>query len=132
MAAIFQPHPELVPVVEPPRRPDLRMVHGGRSPAARRATYRRRRVVVGVLALFVAVAAVAVGRGGLASLAPAAPSAPAAPIGASAVVVRPGDTLWSIARRLHPNGDVRGVVDQLAAAHGQGPLRVGERLPIAS
>ena len=33
-------------------------------------------------------------------------------------VVRQGDTLWSIARRVSPNGDPRPLVDALAAANG--------------
>jgi LysM repeat protein len=33
-------------------------------------------------------------------------------------VVRPGDTLWSIAVRVSPGSDPRGVVDQLAGANG--------------
>ena len=33
-------------------------------------------------------------------------------------LVQPGDTLWSIARRLQPEGDVRALVHQLMAANG--------------
>ncbi len=33
-------------------------------------------------------------------------------------VVRPGDTLWSIAVRVSPGSDPRGVVDQIARANG--------------
>ena len=47
-------------------------------------------------------------------------------------VVRPGDTLWSIARSLRPTGDVRGLVDRLDADRGGRPLRVGERILIPS
>ena len=35
----------------------------------------------------------------------------------TAYVVRPGDTLWSIARRVSPKGDPRPIVDALAAAN---------------
>jgi hypothetical protein len=43
-------------------------------------------------------------------------------------IVQPGDTLWAIARRLDPNGDVRPLVDALSRqVHGQ-PLQVGEQL----
>jgi nucleoid-associated protein YgaU len=38
--------------------------------------------------------------------------------GQSSVVVEPGDTLWSIARALAPQEDVRGVVDALAELNG--------------
>jgi nucleoid-associated protein YgaU len=36
----------------------------------------------------------------------------------TAYVVRQGDTLWSIARRVSPNDDPRPVVDALAATNG--------------
>jgi hypothetical protein len=45
-------------------------------------------------------------------------------------VVHPGDTLWSIARRLQPHGDVRPLVDELVARNGGSELTVGQRLPI--
>src|SRR5262245_42602808 len=36
------------------------------------------------------------------------------------VIVQPGDTLWSIARRVQPSGDVRPLVDKLdAQRHGR-------------
>jgi Tfp pilus assembly protein FimV len=43
-------------------------------------------------------------------------------------VVQSGDTLWSIARRLHPGEDPRSVVDQLATQVPGGVLRAGDRL----
>ncbi len=46
------------------------------------------------------------------------------------VVVRQGDTLWSIARRLHPSGDVRALVDQLARRAGGSSLTVGQRIDV--
>jgi len=46
-------------------------------------------------------------------------------------VVQPGDTLWSLARRLQPEGDVRPLVARLRQAHGPGPLLPGERLRLA-
>jgi hypothetical protein len=45
-------------------------------------------------------------------------------------VVQPGETLWGIARRLQPSGDIRPLVDRLAAAHGRGPLVAGESLAV--
>jgi nucleoid-associated protein YgaU len=85
--------------------------------------------------------AVAIGRGGLADLAPAsptsgapAPSSGAAPAGVAAgaevVVVEPGDTLWSIARRVEPTGDVRPVVDRLVAANGSTVIVPGQELVV--
>lgn len=50
--------------------------------------------------------------------------------GGYAYVVRPGDTLWSIATRLEPSGDPRPLVDQLAGElHGAG-LQPGEVLVV--
>lgn len=46
------------------------------------------------------------------------------------VVVRQGDTLWSIARRLHPSGDVRQLVDRLAERAGTTSLSVGQRIDV--
>ena len=45
-------------------------------------------------------------------------------------VVQPGDTLWSIARRLGSNGDVRATVDALIDRHGSASVSVGDRLPL--
>ena len=52
---------------------------------------------------------------------------PSLPQGAT-YVVRPGDTLWSIAAALHPDGDVRDAVDALAALNGGPVLRTGQVL----
>ena len=46
-------------------------------------------------------------------------------------VVEPGDTLWSIARRLQPAGDVRDLVRSLVAANGGAEVDVGDRLVAA-
>ena len=40
------------------------------------------------------------------------------PVARSAYVVRQGDTLWSIARRVSPDDDPRPIVDALAEANG--------------
>jgi hypothetical protein len=45
-------------------------------------------------------------------------------------VVQPGDTFWTIARRLDPKGDVRPLVDRLVSAHGGSALYVGERIAL--
>ena len=49
-------------------------------------------------------------------------------------VVRQGDTLWSIARRLSPDGDPRPVVDSLSADNGvsAGQLRPGQLLVVSA
>ena len=43
-------------------------------------------------------------------------------------VVRPGDSLWTIAGRVAPNSDPRGVVDDLNAARHGAPLVPGETI----
>lgn len=141
MAAIVQAPthrgPLTGPLARPSSRPSLRVIEGGRSPRVQRV-YRRRRGVALALGV-VAVALVTFGALRLASAvagawSPATGTTPASTTGGSAahvVVVQPGDTLWSIATRLHPSGDIRAVVDRLARAHGPGPLQPGERIALA-
>ena len=50
------------------------------------------------------------------------------PVAETTYVVRTGDTLWSIARRVQPVGDVRPLVDALAETRGGHPLQPGERI----
>lgn len=45
-------------------------------------------------------------------------------------IVQPGDTLWSIARAMHPAGDVRALVQQLADTRHGAPLQVAERIEL--
>ena len=52
------------------------------------------------------------------------------PVARATYVVRSGDTLWSIARRIQPTGDVRPLVDQLAAERDGRPLQPGERITV--
>ncbi len=115
-------------------RPSLELIEGGRSPRVRRVYRRRRAVAMSGLVTFVALATF-----GVLHLAGSAAHLwghdPAAAGGAgrrsgSVVVVRPGDTLWSIAART-THGDPRPLVDELQAAHGPAPLQPGERITIA-
>ena len=53
-----------------------------------------------------------------------------APIAAHGHVVQPGDSLWSIARRIQPEGDVRPLVARLAAERQGRPLQAGEYISI--
>ena len=129
MAAVIQPNRLPAP------RPALRLVPGGavtRS-SAQALPSTAQLIALAAAVLCTVVLAIAVGRGALAALAPAPPAAAAAaPTAAAAggteLVVRSGDTLWSLARQLQPTGDVRDLVDRLAAAHGAGVLQPGDRI----
>jgi hypothetical protein len=77
-----------------------------------RTRVRRRR-----LTLTVSVALVAAAWAGPAVRALGSPGQPTR-IARSSYVVREGDTLWTIARRLAPGSDPRPIVDVLSAANG--------------
>ena len=46
----------------------------------------------------------------------------------STVIVKPGDTLWSIARQLQPAGDIRPLVDRIAKINNGHSLIAGQAL----
>lgn len=101
------------------------------------AVYRRRRLMVATVFLGALLAGSwvlgALGGGSLAASEAKAPSAVELrmePVSQATHVVAPGDTLWSIARQLAPEGDVRPVVDALAAHRNGRPLQVGERITL--
>lgn len=146
MAAITHPRasprwPEAGPGWSP--RPPLRLVPG--SPARHvLAVYRRRRVAAGVVAALALALASVAGWLALVAYAPPPPAAnpgverapvePPAPLSAhpapAGVLVRPGDSLWSIAQRAHPESDPRPIVTRLARTYGSRPLQAGERLAV--
>jgi hypothetical protein len=100
----------------------------GRSCRASRATYRRRRLWAAALVLG---AVVVTGEAGVAlGGTPLAPPErrPNSLISSSEVVVRPGDTLWSIVERYQPGTDPRPLVDRLSAARQGAPLVPGETI----
>jgi hypothetical protein len=132
MAAILAPSPHHP--IGGARRPELHVLPGGAGdrPARSVVPYGRRRAVALLLATLLVTGLAYGARAALAPLvepAPAGPSA-AATSGDPTVVVQPGDTVWSIARRARPTGEVRPLVDQLVAAHGPAPLEPGERISI--
>jgi len=129
----FEPRPRhlrLVTEAEPARRTE---------PTDRPAPSRRLRGLALGLGLAVLVALASLGI--LAFLgADAAASTPASSTGATAVVVaepsaprwvvvQSGDSLWTVARRLQPSGDVRALVDRLAARVGAS-IVVGQRIDV--
>ena len=138
MAALMRPRHdfdeyediEQIEIGRAPARPRLALVGEPRaavrcSPLTTRATYRRRRILAVVLALgiVVTVGKAGVALGGTPLVAPERPPAP--PIGSS-FVVRPGDSLWTIAQRIAPGADLRPIVDALARDRANAPLRPGE------
>jgi hypothetical protein len=103
-------------------------------------TYRRRRAAIAALALGLTVVAaqagVALGGSPLAAPERRPASVSTFSAGASApseertVVVRAGDTLWSIVTRLAPADDPRPLVDELSSARDGAPLQIGERIAL--
>jgi hypothetical protein len=91
--------------------------------------YRRRRIVVFGLLAFLLVA-LWLGVQGLmgSSRSSALPASRA--IAARQWIVRPGDTLWSIALASGDRGDLRPLVDQLSAEVNGQPLQVGESISL--
>ena len=151
MSAVLLVRPSLAPVSPQPRHLELyrsaRPVSGSRVVArpgvtTRRhepAVYRRRRLLAGGL-LLLAIAAVLVvaqliqagiGGGPLATTGAAAGSG-LIPPGSTEYVVRPGDTLWSIAAALAPGRDERPIVDQLARQLGSSSLYPGEQITLSA
>lgn len=93
-----------------------------------RTRVRRRR-----LTLTLSLALVAAAWAGPAVRALGSPGPPVR-VSRTSYVVRDGDTLWSIARRLSPSGDPRPIVDALATANGidAGVLVPGQTLVLSA
>lgn len=51
-------------------------------------------------------------------------------VGRTRLIVQPGDTLWSLARRAQPNGDVRPLVSELSKQLRGGTLMAGQTIEI--
>jgi Tfp pilus assembly protein FimV len=105
------------------------------------SVYRRRRLVVLLLVVLAVASIVGMARAaaGLLGGGPltaaedgrvAVVELDAQPVARATYVVRSGDTLWSIARRIQPDGDVRPLVDALAATRDGRALQPGERIVV--
>jgi nucleoid-associated protein YgaU len=98
---------------------------------------RRRLAVSAVLFLILAASmqAVRLAAGLLGSAPPATseqvPAVRVAPVSRVTHLVEPGDTLWQIARRIQPTGDVRPLVDRLTRSRHGRALQVGEVVVIS-
>ena len=122
MAALITPHTSQH---IPAGRPTLRVIEGGRSPRLRR-TYLRRRLIVATGAALVLL----IGGQLVANVVTAGSGPAVVPVSEQRHVVRPGDTLWSIAGELAPDVDRRVAVDDLIALNGDGTLQIGQQLVV--
>lgn len=109
------------------------------APRLHPLVYRRRRLLVAGLLLLVLATALVMARsllagagGGPLTVTGAAAGIPGSmvPAGTQGWVVRPGDTLWTIARAVEPHGDVRPLVDRLSAEVHGADLYPGEVVPL--
>ena len=89
---------------------------------------RRRRTILAMMGLALALLALPLGGSGGASHTTG--SASAAQIHGSSYTVRAGDTLWSIAERVDPSGDPRPLVSQMASQLGSDTVVPGELVTI--
>ena len=111
-----QLRPERVVVVHRQPRP--------RVTRSKRAMYMRRRVIAASLGLGIVLTAA---HAGVALRGPTTTPGRSPHPHVESIVVQPGDTLWSIARRIAPHSDPRGVVDAMAAKLGTSDIRPGDR-----
>lgn len=119
---------------KPPQRPRLRVVREAPTPLASGVRLTRRgRAVVKILATMAILLVVALaGLAGAAKVQAAGSGAPAGSVyrHLTAVVVRPGESLWSLAMQAQPHADPRVVVQEIIdvnALHGS-TVWAGERL----
>jgi LysM domain len=136
-AVVTRPRPVDLAGVEPLR---PRLVPRALPDRATRVRRRRLAALLMTVALIGAIATA--GRALLAAASSVEPSTPQPveapslqplpPVVGQTYVVKPGDTLWSIAAAIAPDADPRPVVDTLRAANGGPVLRVGQHLTIGT
>ena len=126
----FQPEPRFVHPGDPVRR--LRLIEPDSQhcprPARRhhRAVYQRRRILAALvglgLVLTIARAGATLGESSLAT--------PERLPHVQQIVVRPGDTLWTIAERAVPGHDVRPIVDKMERMLGTTVVQANELISV--
>jgi len=134
MAAVLQLEPRFDDPVAPVRhlRPIENTIEKTRQsrprPARRhqRAVYRRRRVLATLVGLGLVLTITRAG----ATLGGSSLATPERLPHAQQVVVAPGETLWSIARRVVPGRDVRPVVDAMVHTLGTSTVVAGETISV--
>jgi len=104
-----------------------RVAPPSRSARPSAAVYRRRRMAVGSLVAVVAASLIGITMGSSAIADQSRTGNYEAP---RAVVVQQGDTLWAIARRIAPSGNIANLVNELVRLNGA-DLQVGQvvRIP---
>jgi Tfp pilus assembly protein FimV len=130
--AVSRPQPVDLARVEP-----LHFRSAARTLPDRPTRVRRRRLAALLLTLALIGAIATAGRALISAASSVEPSSPQpveatllSPAVGETYVVKPGDTLWSIASAIAPNSDPRPVVDALRAANGGPDIQVGQRLTI--
>lgn len=123
MSTITRPSPRPLPLVVP----------GSRRPAGRAHLTRRGRLTVLLILAALLFTAFSLGR----AASQAADGSEAAPVArVEQTTVMPGDTLWSVARRIAPDNDPREVVLQIRELNklAGSDLQVGQQLllPLAA
>lgn len=91
--------------------------------------YRARRFAASVL-VFALMVGAAVGVTSIGNQASASRGEQADVSDSMVITIKPGDTLWAIARGLAPDTDPRPLVRELSAIAGRGPLQPGQRLVV--
>ncbi len=98
------------------------------APRPSAITLRRRRLRAVLLVVLLAAAPAWGAARAAAALGDVPASVPERRPGPATYLVQPGDTLWSVARTLRPEGDVRPLVRALVRANGGAALEVGQQL----
>ena len=118
-------------------RTDVRSSQRSPGRPATRGDAPRRYAIVGAFAAVLAACAVWVQVGAGSGVADRPGSGPLAALGTDpslaashVLVVQPGDTVWAIARRLQPQGDVRPLVDAISQQLHGSALQVGQRIVV--